>query len=66
MYYPFQGPAAKEWLGIEPEADTKDGKPHLDLEDYLSGLIQMSNELVCNPHFSNGIFCRMLKIISSF
>ena len=45
VFFRFQGPAAKEWLGIEPEADTKDGKPHLDLEDYLNGLIQMSNEL---------------------
>merc|ERR1712061_541927 len=32
-----------EWLGIQD--DPKDGKPHLDLEDYLTGLIQMSNEL---------------------
>ena len=43
---PLQAPAAKEWLGIEPEADNQNGKPHLDLEDYLNGLIQMSNELV--------------------
>ena len=45
-YVPIQAPAAKEWLGIEPEADNQNGKPHLDLEDYLNGLIQMSNELV--------------------
>ena len=45
---PLQAPAAKEWLGIEPEADNQNGKPHLDLEDYLNGLIQMSNELVCH------------------
>ena len=43
---PIQAPAAKEWLGIEAEADNQSGKPHLDLEDYLNGLIQMSNELV--------------------
>merc|ERR1712117_336683 len=41
----LKAPAAKEWLGIEPEADNQNGKPHLDLEDYLNGLIQMSNEL---------------------
>ena len=46
VFFPYQGPAAKEWLGIEPEADAKDGKPHLDLEDYLNGLIRLSNELV--------------------
>ena len=46
--YGIQAPAAKEWLGIEPEADNQNGKPHLDLEDYLNGLIQMSNELVCH------------------
>jgi len=39
----LRAPAAKEWLGIQD--DPKDGKPHLDLEDYLTGLIQMSNEL---------------------
>jgi hypothetical protein len=37
--------AAAEWLGLAAVAEDH-GKPHLDLEDYLGGLIQMSNELV--------------------
>ena len=35
--------ASKDWLDVAEKQEQ--GKFHLDLEDYLSGLIQMSNEL---------------------